>query len=143
MTESRLYPSRPFLAASAAVFRDGKVLLASRTKPPADKVFSLPGGIVELGETLHEAALRELMEEVGVEAEIVGLAGPVDIIEREADGRIVRPFVVNAFACRWVAGEPRTGPEAGEVLWMDPDRVDDLPTSPHLARLVRQAAALL
>ncbi len=143
MTESRLYPSRPFLAASAAVFRDGKVLLASRTKPPADKVFSLPGGIVELGETLHEAALRELMEEVGVEAEIVGLAGHVDIIEREADGRIVRHFVVNAFACRWLSGEPRTGPEAGEVLWMDPDRVDDLPTSPHLARLVRQAAALL
>jgi ADP-ribose pyrophosphatase YjhB (NUDIX family) len=143
VTDSRLYPSRPFLAASAAVFRDGKVLLASRTKPPADKVFSLPGGIVELGETLQEAALRELMEEVGVAAEVIGLAGHVDIIEREAGGRIVRHFVVNAFACRWIAGEPQTGPEAGEVRWVEPERVDDLPTSPHLARLVRQAAALL
>ncbi len=143
MSGSRLYPDRPFLAASAAVFRDGKVLLASRTKPPADKVFSLPGGIVELGETLHEAALRELMEEVGVAAEIVGLAGHVDIVERDPDGRIARHFVVTAFAARWTSGEPQCGPEAGEVRWVAPDAVDALPTSPKLAEIVRAAAALI
>ena len=60
MTSSRLYPERPFLAASVAVLRNGKVLLAARANPPAAHVFSLPGGVVEPGETLAEAALREL-----------------------------------------------------------------------------------
>ena len=72
MTDARLYPPRPILAASVAVFRHGKVLLASRTAPPAQNLFSLPGGLVEVGEGLAEAALRELMEEVGVTARIVG-----------------------------------------------------------------------
>ncbi len=143
MTESRLYPTRPFLAASVAVFRDGKVLLASRTKAPAADVFSLPGGLVEIGETLQQAALRELMEEVCVSAEIVGFAGHVDIIERDADDRVLRHFVVNAFAARWLGGEPQTGPEAGEVRWIEPSRVGELPTSPDLARLVNAAAALI
>ena len=68
MAESRAYPTRPFLAASIAVFRDGQVLLAERAAPPAARLFSLPGGLVEPGESLQEAALRELEEETGVEA---------------------------------------------------------------------------
>jgi 8-oxo-dGTP diphosphatase len=80
---SRLYPERPILAASVAVFRDGRVLLAARTAPPYDQVFSLPGGLVEPGESLEQAALRELTEETGVTAGIVGFAGHVEIIERD------------------------------------------------------------
>ena len=139
----RLYPARPILAASVAVFRDGRVLVASRTKPPGDAVFSLPGGVVELGETLADAALRELAEEVGVRADLVGFAGHVEVIERDADGRVARHFVVNAFAARWTGGEPTAGPEAGSPVFVLPGELAALPTTPGLAGIVDRARALV
>src|SRR3954452_3512424 len=77
---SRLYPTRPFLAVSLAVFREGRVLLASRAAPPFDKVYTLPGGVVEAGETLTEAACRELLEETGIVAEIAGFTGYTEFV---------------------------------------------------------------
>ena len=103
-------PARPVLAASIAVFRDGKVLLATRTKPPADQLWSLPGGKVEAGETLEEAALRELDEEVGVTARILGFNRHVEIFGRDAEGAVTHHFVVASFIGEWLSGEPRTGP---------------------------------
>ncbi len=143
MTENRLYPDRPFLAASVAVFRDGRVLLATRTKAPSDTLFSLPGGLVECGETLQDAALRELREEVGVEAEIVGFAGHVEVIEHDADARVRRHFVVSAFAALWLAGEPVIGPEAGEIIFVRPDEISGLQTTPGLLGIVSRAAELV
>ena len=81
----RLYPARPLLAVSVACFRGGKVLLATRTRPPAIGALTLPGGLVEPGERLSEAALRELQEEVEVEAEIVGFTGHAERIERDGN----------------------------------------------------------
>ncbi|MFO1148750.1 MAG: NUDIX hydrolase [Alsobacter sp.] len=141
--ESRAYPSRPFIAASVAVFRDGKVLLAARTKPPSPALFSLPGGLVEVGETLEQAALRELMEEVGVDAEILGFAGHVEVIERDADARVRSHFVVNAFAARWLAGEPVVGPEAAEVRFVAPFEAGALATTPGLLRILDRAASIV
>jgi ADP-ribose pyrophosphatase YjhB (NUDIX family) len=141
--ESRAYPSRPFIAASVAVFRDGKVLLAARTKPPSPALFSLPGGLVEVGETLEQAALRELMEEVGVEAEILGFAGHVEVIERDPDERVRSHFVVNAFAGRWLAGEPVTGTEASDVRFVAPAEVGSLATTPGLTRILDRAASIV
>ncbi|MHB2169645.1 NUDIX hydrolase [Alsobacter sp. R-9] len=141
--DGRLYPPRPILAASVAVFRDGRVLVASRTKPPADAMFSLPGGVVEIGETLSQAALRELDEEVGVQAEIVGFAGHVEVIERDEAGHVRRHFVVNAFAGRWLAGEPRTGPEAGAVLFIPPAELGRLKTTPGLSGIIERARRVI
>lgn len=141
-TESRTYPSRPILAASIAVFRDGKVLIATRTKPPGAGVWSLPGGLVEVGETIEEAALRELMEEVGVEARIVGFNRHVQRIDRDEEGRVRHHFVVASFVGVWTGGEATTGPEAGEVRWVDPQDLGDLPTTPHLARILARAAEI-
>ena len=135
----RSYPARPILAASVAVFRDGKVLLASRTQPPAQFRFSLPGGVVEVGETLEEAALRELFEEVGVIARIVGFSGHLEVIERDEDGKVRRHFVVTAFAAEWVSGEPQTGPEAGAVLWATDEHLESLTTTPGLADILAKA----
>ncbi|MCP8939060.1 NUDIX hydrolase [Alsobacter sp. SYSU M60028] len=141
--DDRLYPARPIMAASVAVFRDGRVLLATRTKPPAADLWSLPGGLVEPGETLEEAALRELREEVGVEARIVGFAGHSEVIERDASDRVRVHFVVNAFAARWTGGEPATGPEAGAVRFVPPEAVAGLRTTKGLAGIVARAAALV
>lgn len=134
--------ARPTLAASVAVFRDGRVLLATRTRPPADRLWSLPGGKVEAGETLEEAALRELHEEVGVKARILGFNRHVEIMGRGADESVTHHFVVASFVAEWLEGEARTGPEAGEVMWADPLALGGLATTRDLGKVLRDAHAI-
>ncbi|MFV0280888.1 MAG: NUDIX hydrolase [Rhodoblastus sp.] len=139
---SREYPAHPLLAASIAVFREGRVLIATRTKAPGAGVWSLPGGLVELGETIEEAALRELQEEVGVSARIVGFNRHVQRVDRDENGRVRHHFVVASFVGQGTEGEATTGPEAGEVRWVDPNDLGDLPTTPHLGRILARAAEI-
>lgn len=143
MSDDRLYPARPILAASLAVFRDGKVLLASRTAPPAQALFSLPGGVVEIGETLQDAALREVMEEVGIRAEVIAFVDHAEVIQHDADKRVKRHFVITCFAARWISGEGETGPEAGAILWADPDQMGGIPTTKGLQATLRKAKAVM
>jgi ADP-ribose pyrophosphatase YjhB (NUDIX family) len=142
MSDDRFYPSRPVLTASVAVIRDGRILLAMRGKPPGEGLFSLPGGRVELGETLGEAALRELREEVGVEAKLIGLIAPVEFIERDEKGHIRHHVVIAAHAARWVSGEPQTGPEAKEIRWVTERDIADLPMTAGLTGILEQAFRL-
>ncbi|MBX9760026.1 MAG: NUDIX domain-containing protein [Beijerinckiaceae bacterium] len=143
MTSSRDYPDRPILAASAAVFRDGLVLLGSRRNPPYDQVFSLPGGLVETGESLEEAALREVEEETGVRGEIVAFNGWREVLRRDDDGRVQRHYVIASFAARWVSGEGEAGEELGRVIWADEAQVRELPLTQGLSELLQSAKALL
>jgi ADP-ribose pyrophosphatase YjhB (NUDIX family) len=142
MSDDRFYPSRPVLAASVAVLREGRILLAMRGKPPSEGLFSLPGGKVEIGETLGEAALRELREEVGVEAKLIGLIAPVEFIERDEKGHIRHHVVIAAHAARWVSGEPQTGPEAKEIRWITERDIADLPMTAGLTGILEQAFRL-
>jgi len=98
---------------------------------------------VEPGETLAEAALRELREEVGVEAELIGFLIPVEVIERDDEGHVKLHFVIAAHAARWVSGEPQTGPEARDVRWVTEAEIDSHPTTPGLAAVLTRAFALL
>jgi 8-oxo-dGTP diphosphatase len=132
---------RPILCASAAAFRGGKLLIARRTKPPY--LWSLPGGAVEWGETLAAAAMRELREETGGEAEAVGYAGYSEVMLRNEKGNVFEHFVVIAFAARWRAGEAKTGPEASAVEWVDPARLGDYQTTEGLAGIVEAAQKLI
>ena len=133
---------RPQLAVSTAVFRDGKVLLASRMAAPSLGLFSLPGGRVEYGETLEQAALRELDEEVKVRASLAGFVDHVEIRDLADDGALRFHGFVCVFAGHWIEGEPETGPEAGEIVWADADKLDGLPTTVRLAEVVRKAARI-
>ena len=141
MTESRNYPARPFLAASAAVFLDGKVLLAARARAPFIDVYTLPGGLVETGETLEEAALRELLEETGVRARVLGLTGYSDVIARDDEGRVRTHFLVVSFACAWISGEGEPGEELPIQLWADPEKVASLTLTPHLPPILGRGFA--
>lgn len=143
MVAARSYPDRPYLAVSAAIFRDGRVLAVRRARQPAAGLFTLPGGCVEAGETLHEAVAREVGEETGLTVEPVTLAGQREMIVRDAEGRVERHFVILAFAARWVAGEPSLNQELAEARWMAPADLRGLPTTEGLAEIVAAAAARL
>ena len=139
MADARAYPARPFLAVSAAIVRDGHVLVVRRARPPANGLFSLPGGVVEAGETLHQALQREVMEETGITIEPVALAGFRETIVRDADGGVERHFVILPFAARWIAGEPRLNDELSEARWVRPSELESLPTTPGLSAIVAAA----
>src|SRR3954452_5222764 len=136
VADVRTYPTRPFLAVSAAIMRDGQVLLVRRARPPAGGLFSLPGGVVEIGETLAEALEREVREETSLEIEPVALAGYREVVARDAEDKVERHFVILPFAARWVAGEPLLNEELSEWRWVDPREIEGLPTTPGLAAIV-------
>lgn len=135
----RAYPNRPYLAVSAAIIRDGHVLLVQRARSPAQGLFTLPGGVVEAGETLIEAVAREVREETSLAIEPVGLAGYREHIQRDSDNRVERHFVILAFAARWIAGEPRLNAELAEARWLLPSELAGLSTTEGLAEIVAAA----
>jgi 8-oxo-dGTP diphosphatase len=137
----RLFPARPILAVSAAVFRDRRVLIIRRARAPLLGHFSLPGGGVEVGETLAAALARELMEEIGIEAEIIAFNRHVEAIYREGD-RIRTHFVIASFAARWTRGEPRLSEEVDEARWIDPAGPLPSPTTPELSDVLTRAARI-
>lgn len=143
MSDNRDYPARPILAASMAVYRpDGTVLLGARRAGPYSGVFSLPGGLVETGETLEEAALRELAEETAVLGEIVAFNGWREVISREDDGRVKRHYVIASFAARWLSGDGVPGEELGQLVWANEARIAELPLTTGLADLLARGRAL-
>jgi len=138
--QSRIYPTRPYLAVSAAIFRGGRVLIVRRAQPPAHGLFTLPGGGVELGETLEEAVIREVREETALEIAPVALAGYRQAIARDDAGRIERHFVILPFAARWIAGEISLNEELAEAHWLAPTELTGLTTTEGLAQIVTAAA---
>jgi 8-oxo-dGTP diphosphatase len=139
VADARSYPERPILAVSAAVIRDGKFLLVRRARPPASGLYTLPGGVVELGETLKEAVVREITEETGMSIEPAALAGFRETIVRDGNDRVERHFVILCFAARWRAGEPDLNEELSEARWIEPAELCGLPTTPGLAEIVAAA----
>ena len=137
--EARTYPTRPYLAVSAAIFRAERVLIVRRALPPAQGLHTLPGGVVELGETLVEAVMREVREETGLTIAPVGLAGYREAVVRDAAGRIERHFVILPFAARFVAGEIALNAELAEARWLLPSELSGLKTTEGLAEIIAAA----
>jgi 8-oxo-dGTP diphosphatase len=142
-SDTRTYPTRPYLAVSAAIFRGDRVLIVRRARPPAHGLYTLPGGGVELGETLEQAAIREVREETGLDIEPIALAGHRQVIARDADGRIERHFVILPFAARWIAGEVVLNEELAEAHWLKPSKISGLKTTDGLIDIVGAALRLL
>jgi 8-oxo-dGTP diphosphatase len=139
VADGRSYPQRPFLAVSAAIMREGKILVVRRARPPAHGLYTLPGGVVEAGETLAQAVAREVREETSLAIEPLALAGFRETIVRDEADRVERHFVILCFAARWQAGEPILNEELSEARWLDPAELAGLPTTPGLAEIVKAA----
>jgi 8-oxo-dGTP diphosphatase len=143
LPEARTYPTRPYLAVSAAIFRDGKVLIVRRGRAPAKGLYTLPGGGVELGETLEQAVIREIREETALEIEPVELVGFHQTIARDSSGRVERHFVILPFVARYIAGEIALNEELSEAHWLKPEALSEMKTTEGLAQIVTAAASRL
>ena len=116
--------------------RGGEVLLIQRGRPPRQGDWSLPGGRIEPGERAMDAALRELREETGIEAEITGLIDVVDGLFPEAG----RHYVLIDYAARWISGEPVAGDDALEARFVALDQVAALVDWAETRRVIALAA---
>jgi ADP-ribose pyrophosphatase YjhB (NUDIX family) len=137
--DPRAYPDRPILAVSAAIIRDGRVFIARRARGPALGVWTMPGGVVEAGETLTAALLREILEETSMTIEPVALAGHREVMVRDDADRIQRHFVILCFASRWVAGETVLNEELDDARWVRPSELKGLKTTEGLGEIVAAA----
>jgi ADP-ribose pyrophosphatase YjhB (NUDIX family) len=133
-------PPHPQLAVSAAIFRDGKILLVRRAKPPAKGFYSLPGGRVEFGETLHAALHREVDEETALKIEIAGLAAWREVVPGTGGGG---HYLIMSFAARWMAHEPVLNHEHDDFRWLAPDAIGDLKVTGGLQEVIVSAQRLL
>jgi 8-oxo-dGTP diphosphatase len=133
-------PPHPQLAVSAAIFRDGKILLVRRAKSPAKGCYSLPGGRVEFGETLHTALHREVDEETALKIEIAGLAAWREVVPGTGGGG---HYLIMSFAARWVAHEPVLNHEHDDFRWLAPDAIGDLKVTDGLQEVIASARRLL
>ena len=133
-------PVRPQLAVSGAIFRDGNVLLVRRARSPAKGFYSLPGGRVEFGESLHTALHREVDEETGLRIEILGLAGWREVLPGDSSGG---HYVIMSFAARWAAREPVLNDEHDDFKWIDPDAIADLKVTGGLQEVIAAAKRLV
>jgi 8-oxo-dGTP diphosphatase len=133
----REYPDAPLVGVGAIIIEDDRVLLVKRGHPPLAGEWSIPGGVLEVGETLREAAVREAMEETGLEVEPSDLLGVYDRVLRDADERTLYHYVLIDFLCRRISGEPQAAGDADEVRWFTPGEVDKLALARDTAEVVK------
>lgn len=125
------------------MWRAGEVLLIRRAKPPLTDAWSLPGGHVEPGETMLDAAHRELTEETGVTARLDTLIGAYDVLPRDADGRLLVHYGLVCFGGFWQAGEALAASDAAEARWFSPARFAGVALLPSVRAAIARARELL
>jgi ADP-ribose pyrophosphatase len=142
----REYPGRPIASAHALVFRGDRVLLVKRAHPPSEGHWSVPGGAIELGETVRDAARREVLEECGIEIEIeIEMDRLVDVADRvvlDEGGRVRFHYVVIYLLARYVGGEARPGSDGLAVRWATCEELTTLDMHPLACQAVQRAFKL-
>ena len=140
---TREYPDYPRVGVGAIVLHEGRVLLVKRGHAPALGVWSVPGGLVDLGETMVDAARREVEEECGLQVRIAGLVGVLDRVTRDAEGRVRYHWVLVDYLAFPESNDTITaGSDAAEARWVTLDEVERLPITEGLVDMIRRAAAL-
>ena len=141
--EGRRYPDRPIVGVLAVVLRGDRALVVRRSNPPMSGRWGFPGGVLELGETVAQGAMRELLEETGVVAEAAGPLTVIDTIDRDDQGRVRYHYTLVAVIGTWRSGEGIAGDDADEVAWLTRGEIlhQGLPIAPALLPLIDLALA--
>jgi 8-oxo-dGTP diphosphatase len=134
----REYPDRPFVGVGAIIIEGGRVALIRRGRPPLLGEWSIPGGALELGESLREAAAREAMEETGLTVATQDLLGVFDRVMKDAEGRVLYHYVLVDFLCRRTNGELSAAGDALDAKWCTAEEIDELGLAKDTADVIRQ-----
>ena len=135
--DGRHYPDRPVVGVGVVVWRDDKVLLIRRGNPPRADEWGLPGGMQHLGETIMEAAAREVREETGLKVSPMGVITAIDSVSRDASGKIEYHFTIIDVAAESRTGKAKAGDDATETCWATLEEVEKLCVWPEVPRVVR------
>lgn len=136
---AREYPPAPVVGVGGVVVRGQRALLIRRGHEPRKGEWSIPGGVVELGEPLHAAVRRELEEETSLTVEVGPLVEVFDRIHRDSAGRVRFHFVIFDYVCRAADGDAAPGSDADEVAWVTAEELAAYGVNPHAAAVVRKA----
>jgi ADP-ribose pyrophosphatase YjhB (NUDIX family) len=139
---SREYPDYPRVGVGAVVLHGGRVLLVRRGGNPSPGKWSLPGGLVELGETTADAIRRELREECAIEVELVDVCGVIDRVVRDREGRVHYHYVLVDYLAVAASDEVCAGDDAAEARWVEIGRVPELDVTDGLMDMIERALAL-
>jgi mutator protein MutT len=134
----RLYPDQPVVGVGALILSEGKILLEKRRNEPAKGKWSIPGGVVEVGESPEEAVIRETKEETGLDVEAPRLVDVVCQVDRDADGRVKYHFVIIDYLVKVRRGEAKATSDAEDVRWVAFDEVENYSLTPSFRRFFKK-----
>ena len=135
----RRYPSHPLVGVAGVIIQNGRVLLVKRGKAPGKGEWNIPGGLVEVGETLEEAVVRETHEETGLEVAVETLLEVSDRIIRDVEGRVMYHYVLLDYLCRMVGGRLGAASDAADARWVSFEEIDSLDLPKPVRNVLRKA----
>lgn len=136
------YPAAPRVGVGGVIVQDGRAVIVRRGQEPRKGEWSLPGGLVELGESLIDATRREIQEETGLDVEVGALVEMFDRIHRDAEGRIRYHFVIADYLCVPVGGTLVAGSDVTDARWVSVDEIERYLINPHAAAVLRRGLAI-
>jgi len=139
VTMQREHPKQPLIGVGALIVENSRVVLIKRGKAPLLGEWSIPGGMLELGETLRQGAEREAVEETGLVVRATELLGVFDRVVPDAEGKIVYHYVLIDFLCERISAELHAGADAADAKWFTPEEVAMLPLAEDTAEVIRAA----
>jgi 8-oxo-dGTP diphosphatase len=137
----REFPEVPLVGVGAIIIEEARVVLVKRAHPPLEAEWSIPGGVLEVGELLREAAIREAREETGLAVETGELLGVFDRVLRDPEQRVQYHYVLIDFLCRRVGGDPVAASDAAEVRWFRPEQLPALNLAKDTLDVIRKGFA--
>lgn len=137
--DCREYPERPIVGVGGVVISNGRALLIKRGRPPLEGQWSLPGGTLEVGETLTEGVRRELAEETSIAVRVLDLIEVFERIFHDQTGKIQYHFVIVDYLCEIVSGQPRAGSDVVDLAWAAEGELEKFLLTPTATEVIRKA----